>query len=229
MHTILVIDSDTGQRAETVQAIEASGVEIIEASSSEEAQRLIRQRPISLILIDIVLRDMTAAGLLRTLRDAGHRDLGVVVLSKWTSEADRVVALEQGFDDFVPRPYSASELSARVRAMLRRIRDPAGPDPARTVPRTPPAARLASQRVEWALEPTPKERRLVEELLQRSGHVVSRRELLKAVWGPQTDRTERVVDAHVKAIRRKLGGDRYRLETVRGLGYRMREPYSEAS
>lgn len=223
--SVLIVDSDPESRSATVTAIATGGLEILEATSGADALHTLEQREVSLVLTEMVLGDMTGPGLLRTLRDA-ELDVAVVVLSSWASEADRVVAFEMGFDDFVGRPYSASELAARVRALLRRLgvqNEGWGRAPI-------PSSRAPDGHgeLEWEKEPTPKERRLVEELLRRTGRVVTRRELLQAVWGTDSDRTERVVDAHVKAIRSKLGGDRDRLETVRGVGYRLREGQAAA-
>jgi len=155
----------------------------------------------------------------------------VIVLTSRDEETDRVVGLEMGADDYVLKPFSPREVAARVRAVLRRAAaKPAQPDeekplrgPAGLVvdPRTRKAAvgarDLALSRTEF---------NLLSVFLRSPGRVFERSQLLDAVWGSDVVVGDRTVDVHVKALRRKIeeaGGDPKLLETVRGVGYRLRE------
>jgi DNA-binding response OmpR family regulator len=226
--SILVVDGEAESAAATARAIASSGLEVATVGTGREALRLVRSGQIDLVLTEAVLPDLTGLGLVRLLKESDVGSVRVVMLSRWASEVDRVIAFEEGVDDFVARPYSSNELAARVRAILRRAdREserslPAGgaTDARRT---GDGAGGRVSSSLQWTRPPTPKEVRVVEELAGRGGRVVSRRDLLQAVWGLGIDRSERVVDAHIKAIRAKLGEDRDCIETVRGVGYRFRD------
>ncbi|MGH0036860.1 MAG: response regulator transcription factor [Myxococcota bacterium] len=229
--SVLVVDGDSESAAATVASIATSGIEVLEAANGREAVRLARSKEVDLVLTEAVLPDVTGLALMRLLQEADRRSPRVVMLSRWSSEVDRVIAFEAGVDDFVPRPYSASELAARVRAILRRTDSEAaehgsGGANAQADRTGPPTGEIGgtriSARLRWERPPTPKEVRLVEELAGRDGRVVSRSDLLQTVWGAGIDRSERVVDAHIKAIRAKLGRERACIETVRGVGYRFR-------
>jgi DNA-binding response OmpR family regulator len=231
--SVLVVDGDPEGASTTAKSIATSGLEILEAASGRDAIRLVRTHDVDLVLTEAVLPDVTGLGLMRMLREADIGPVRVLMISRLSSEVDRLIAFEAGVDDFVPRPYAASELAARVRAILRRAdaesrgngRSPAETGFASRSMRSPDyAGSRVSAALRWERPPTPKEVRVVEELAGRGGRVVSRRDLLQTVWGTGIDRSERVVDAHIKAIRAKLGRDRDCIETVRGVGYRFREP-----
>jgi len=226
--TVLIVDGDPESRNETVSHVSSSGLQVLDCGSAKDALRLAREAHLDVVLTEAFVSDVTGAGLLRLLREEGFGEARVVLLSPWATEVDRVIAFEAGFDDFVARPYSPSELAARVRALLRRSsrgepRPAARPGGELPAPALEPGAEPGLTALRWQRPPTPKELRLLEELVQRGGRVMSRLELLEAVWGQETRRTERVVDAHIKAIRGKLGPDRHCVETVRGVGYRFRE------
>lgn len=183
----------------------------------------------TIILVDEDPPDGGSAELLRRLRSTERgRDCLVVMLSSRTSEIDRVIAFELGTDDFIPKPIGPRELGLRLTAVMRRHRDEksrgselrAGPfiiDPRR-------------ERVTCGGEPlrlTTIEFRLLEHLARNAGRVQDRRELLQRVWrwcDEDPDRTgaSRTVDTHVKRLREKLGSASDFIETIRGVGYRLR-------
>jgi two-component system response regulator AdeR len=147
----------------------------------------------------------------------------VMFVSGLCDEMDRIVAFENGADDFVNEPFSPRELSARVRAILRRrvrrARDEAAGDVQAGGLRLDVGASLAELNGE-RLRLTLREFEILHLLAQNEGRVVRRGELLRALDG-ETAASERLVDTHVKSIRRKLGASRDLLETVRGVGYRL--------
>lgn len=181
------------------------------------------------ILLDEEPPDMPAAELLRRVRSrACGREALVVFLSSRTTEIDRVIAFELGADDFIPKPIGARELALRLRAVLRRHRD------ARTrvqeLRAGPFVINTEDETVTCNGEPvrlTSVEFRLLEHLARNRGQVQDRRELLARVWRwceANDNRTgvSRTVDTHVKRLREKLGPASAFIETIRGVGYRLR-------
>src|SRR5439155_17156916 len=166
---------------------------------------------------------------LRSLR--AHSDVPVIVLTSRDEETDRVVGLEMGADDYVLKPFSPREVAARVRAVLRRAAGKSA-QPGEEKPLRGPAGLLVDPRTrkaavgerELALSRT--EFNLLAVFLRSPGRVFERSQLLDAVWGSDVVVGDRTVDVHVKALRRKIeeaGGDARVLETVRGVGYRLRD------
>ncbi len=210
---VVLADPDPESRGFLRDALIAAGLEVRPAATASEAFDAVRESGARLVITELLLPDVTGLGLCRMLRD--HRELEsvrIVLVTSFASEVDRVVAFEAGVDDLVTKPYSVRELAARARAILRRrpgvasSEDPQDTDNARSI--------------EWSSAPTPIERRILQELVQSGGRVVSRAELLSRIWGGLGSPSDRVIDAHVKAIRRKLGESRTCVETVRGVGYR---------
>jgi two-component system response regulator RegX3 len=182
-----------------------------------------RQRP-DLVLLDVMLPDGSGFELLRELRD-GER-LPVIMLTARGDEADRVLGLELGADDYVVKPFSARELVARIRAVLRRTS--AAATPALNGPLQIGAVELdASARTVTLdgepLELTRKEFDLLALLMGQAGTVVSRERLIDEVWDVNWFGSTKTLDVHVSGLRKKLGDDssspRY-LHTVRGVGFR---------
>jgi two-component system phosphate regulon response regulator PhoB len=183
----------------------------------------------SAIVLDEDPPDMTTADLLRHLSkgDAG-RDPLVVVLSEQASEIDRVIAFELGADDFIAKPISTRELSLRLKAVLRRHAD--DPQRAQVMRVGPFVIDNRDETVTCNGEPvrlTSVEFRLLEHLAQNCGQVQDRKELLARVWkwcDPSGERSSvsRTVDTHVKRLREKLGTSSDLIETIRGVGYRLK-------
>jgi len=181
------------------------------------------------ILVDEEPPDMTAAELLRRVRNRERgREALVVFLSSRTTEIDRVIAFELGADDFIPKPIRARELALRLRAVLRRHRDERTRVQELRV--GPFVINTKGETVTCNGEPvrlTSVEFRLLEHLARNQGQVQDRRELLARVWRwceATDDRAgvSRTVDTHVKRLREKLGPASEFIETIRGVGYRLR-------
>lgn len=226
LRRILVVDGDGESRLRIAESLRGPSQEVVQAESAEAALALARRESPDLVVTELMLPDMTGIGLCRLLReDAALERLGILMVTAWCSEIDRVLAFESGVDDFLAKPFYARELASRASAVLRRVaprpgalaRSASAIQPA--VALQPNAAIVAGRR----LDLTPREHQLLAALIRESGRVVTRQQLIHMVWGERAQQDERVVDAHVKAIRRKLGEAGVCIETVRGVGYRYAE------
>jgi DNA-binding response OmpR family regulator len=231
---ILVADGDADWRARISEALAGPSHEVTAAASGPAALAFAQREKPDLLVTELMLPEMSGLGLCRLLREdpaLGH--LGIVMVTSFAAEIDRVLAFECGVDDLLPKPFFARDLLSRATAVLRRsapAREPVG----RVVSTYQPAVSLhvntgtvlvAGER----LTLTPREFHLLSALMRESGRVLSRRQLIHLVWGNDSLQAERVVDAHIKAIRRKLGAVGDCVETVRGVGYRYAEPHARAA
>ena len=225
MVKILIVDDEPAIRESLAFALQRDGFAIEEAASLREAKA--RMADIDLLLLDLVLPDGNGLDFLRSLRTKS--DVPVIVLTSRDEETDRVVGLEMGADDYVLKPFSPREVAARVRAVLRRSKSPVHTDEEKalrvgTLSCDPRSRKALAGAKELALSRT--EFNLLHAFLRSPGRVFERSQLLDAVWGSDVVVGDRTVDVHVKALRRKLeeaGADPRVLETVRGVGYRLRE------
>ncbi len=180
--------------------------------------------PPDLVLLDLMLPDLSGTEVCRRLRQApATRSTPVVMVTARTEEVDRIVGFEVGADDYVTKPFSVRELMLRVRAVLRRTTggEPVtGPLVHQDLRLDPEAHEVQVDGVE--VELTALEFRLLATLLERRGRVQTRERLLSDVWGYSPDTTTRTVDTHVRRLRAKLGEAGRHVETVRGVGYRIR-------
>ena len=221
---ILVVDGDPQWRERVMEALASPRVSLSGFSEGAEALEFARREKPSLVVTEFALPGLSGLGLTRLLReDPALETVGVVMVTEYSSEIDRVIAFEAGVDDLLPKPFFARELHSRVGAVLRRSEPGRGTDAFVPTPRglvtLHPTSAFAAVR-DRRLDLTPREFHLLASLVRHGGHVVSRRQLITEVWGPDSEQTDRVVDAHIKAIRRKLGVAKDCLETVRGVGYR---------
>jgi len=219
---ILVVEDEPAIAESVAYALRRDGFSVSLAGTLAEAESE-RDRA-DLVVLDLMLPDGSGFDFIGALR-AARPGKPVIVLSSRDGEADRVAALETGADDYVTKPFSPREIVARVRAVLRRTSAqglPAEP------PNLPPIlVDRATRRAEVGgspLELTRVEFDLLACMLDGPGRVYTRAELIDRVWGDGFAITDRTIDSHVKALRRKLGeagGDPRMLETVRGVGYRI--------
>jgi len=176
-----------------------------------------------LVVLDVMLPGRDGIAILRALRAAGH-DVPVLLLTARGGIADRVVGLDAGADDYLPKPFAVAELLARVRALLRRGA-PAPPTLAVADLTLDPATRevlRGSRRIEL----TPREHALLEFLLRNKGRVLGRALIAQHVWGVDFDTFTNVIDVYVNYLRRKIDadGEPKLIHTVRGVGYVLRAP-----
>src|SRR6187401_504158 len=222
--TILLVEDETSIREPLAEVLRSEGFETLVAGTVTEALEQARRDP-DLVLLDVMLPDGSGYDVCRELRRDSQ--VPIIMLTARGEEADRVVGLELGADDYVVKPFSPRELVARIRAVLRRT-DSAGLGPGgREVLRVADVeVDLPRMRVTIAgrgVDLTPTEFELLATLVREPGRVFTRGQLLEALHGVTIDSYERAIDAHVKNVRRKIepevGRPRYLL-TVHGVGYR---------
>lgn len=220
---ILTVEDDERIRAAVKLALEDEGWLVDEAADGESAIDIFHQHPSDVVLIDIMLPGIDGFELCRTLRRTS--DVPIVMVTARADTHDVVAGLEAGADDYLTKPFAPKELSARIRALLRRVR-PVSPAHARLLfgdlEIVPDEGKVNLGGREVHLTKT--EFRLLCELAQNPGRVFSREELLDKVWGYDYFGDGRLVDVHVRRLRTKVEADPANprhVVTVRGLGYRL--------
>jgi two-component system phosphate regulon response regulator PhoB len=204
--------------------LEAAGHRSRFASSGEEALKLARDEAPAFVVTELSLPDLSGLGLCRALReDPALARIPLLMLTASGAEMDRVVAFEVGVDDFVAKPFHPRELALRVSAILRRARKQNVPASGESLRFQRLFLDLGQHQVrvdEQPVDLTAREFDVLAAMMQSAGRVLSRRQILQDVWGTRSGKTQRVVDTHVKWIRRKLGPAGNYIETLRGVGYR---------
>ncbi len=220
---ILAVEDDERIRSAVKLALEDEGWTVDEAESGEEAIDIFQRSSPDVVLIDIMLPGIDGFELCRTLRKTS--DVPVVMVTARNDTHDVVAGLEAGADDYLTKPFAPKELSARIRALLRRIR-PSAPGHARLVfgdlELIPDEGKVLRDGSEVHLTKT--EFRLLCELAESPGKVLSREALLDKVWGYDYFGDGRLVDVHIRRLRTKVEADPANprhVVTVRGLGYRL--------
>lgn len=218
---ILLVEDEDRIASFVVKGLQAEGQVVERAASVAEARQLLAERTYDLILLDLLLPDGHGSEVLATVR-AGDPDVPVIVLSALGEIDDKVSLLDKGADDYLTKPFSMRELSARVRAHSRH-----GQAVSHTIAtdglELDTRSRVAKHGDLSADLPS-REYALLEYLMRHAGQVLTRQQLLDAVWGFDFDTGSNVVDVYVGYLRRKLdlAGEPSVIETVRGAGYRVR-------
>lgn len=221
---ILIVEDEADIRELLRFNLEREGFSVLEAADGNEGLKLARQHMPDLMLLDVMLPGFDGFEVCRRLgAQAETANIPVLMLTARGEEMDRVVGLSLGADDYVVKPFSVRELMLRIRAVLRRgTRSSESPVLERHGIRLRPEAHTAEvQGEEMPLTAT--EFRLLEDLLRHAGAVRTREQLLNKVWGYSFEGYARTVDTHVRRLRAKLGDAAAMLETVRGVGYRIKE------
>ena len=221
MARILIVEDEPDLRMSLEEDLRRQGHETTAAEDGQRGLELGRKGPWDLILLDVMLPRMDGFDVCAALRKAGVTT-PIVMLTARTQEAEKVLGLDSGADDYITKPFGLHELRARIRAQLRR-----GVQHAGRVRRFGDCvvdfARATLRRAAQPVVITPQELRLLEVLIDARGRVVSRDQLIEAAWGPGTAITDRAVDTHIFNLRKKIepvpSEPRY-LVSVRGLGYR---------
>jgi DNA-binding response OmpR family regulator len=228
---ILLVEDEPAILESLAYVLGRDGFAVVSAKTAAEANAL--AQGVDLVVLDLMLPDGSGFDLIRGWRATG-RPMPIIVLSSRDAEADRVAALESGADDYVTKPFSPREIVARVRAVLRRSAvAPASARPA-AKPLPPITTDARTRRAVAAgrsLDLTRVEFDLLATLLGSPGRVFTRAELIDRVWGDGFRITDRTIDSHVKALRRKIaeaGAEPSWIETVRGVGYRLSDEPSAA-
>ncbi|MEK7668719.1 MAG: response regulator [Gemmatimonadota bacterium] len=224
---ILVVDDEPDITALVAYHLARAGYQVKTAGTGPEALRAIDAEPPDLVVLDLMLPGHSGLDVLAELRRRDEtRDVGVILLTARREEVDRIKGLAEGADDYLTKPFSPDELVLRVKAVLRRLSAPAHTSGQilKVGPISVDRAALTVTVGGAPVELTPIEYRLLLTLIERQGRVQSRPHLLETVWQAQPDLQTRTVDMHVNRLRAKLGAAGAFIETVRGFGYRLREP-----
>jgi len=222
---ILVVDDEPDITALVAYHLAREGYRVSTAGNGAEALKAARNERPDLVVLDLMLPDVSGYEVLRELRGGTSTgEIGVILLTARKEEADRIEGLTRGADDYVVKPFAPKELVLRVGAVLRRLGAPAVASGGRLVA-GPIEIDVDAHRVQVDGEPlelTTTEYRVLRMLVERRGRVQSRRLLLETAWNANPDIQTRTVDMHVQRLRAKLGRHGRLIETVRGVGYRMR-------
>lgn len=221
---IFCVEDDPAIRESISYALEATGFETEGFEDGETFFNRLSNKLPDLILLDIMLPGEDGIHILRRLR-ADHRTekIPVIMITAKGSEAEKVIGLDNGADDYVAKPFGVMELISRVKAVLRRVSDNTGSDLARitvgeiSIDRNRHIVTVQGESVEFTL----KEFEMLYCLMNNEGRVFTRDELLNRIWGYGSEGETRTVDVHIGTIRQKLGALGNMVKTVRGVGYKL--------
>jgi two-component system alkaline phosphatase synthesis response regulator PhoP len=221
MTRILVVEDDPGIALGLEEDLTLEGYGIETVSDGETALRRAREGRFDLIVLDVMLPKKDGFQICRELR-RGAVNTPIILLTARTQEAEKVLGLQLGADDYVTKPFSPLELRARIQALLRRSAGAAAPETYRFGEMEVNFTRCELRRRDALVDVTPVEFKLLSTFIRSRGRVLSRQQLLDQVWADATC-GDRVIDTHVSNLRKKIepdpGQPRY-LVSVRGMGYR---------
>ncbi len=222
---VLVVEDEEAISEPLGEHLAREGFDPAIAGTIEEARGLLQQAPPDLILLDVMLPDGDGRDLCREIRRTS--DVPIIMLTARGEEVDKIVGLELGADDYVVKPFSAGELVARMRAIMRRGRGTARKGPVTVGPLTlDPAARTVTKRNE-PVELAAKEFDLLHLLMTNAGQVCTREQIMDEVWDPHWFGPTKTLDVHVSWLRKKIEDDPSNpllITTVRGVGFRFASP-----
>jgi DNA-binding response OmpR family regulator len=221
MQHVLIVDDDPDILRLVTYNFTQAGFAVTTAISGRTALESVQKRPPDLIILDLMLPDVDGMEVCRTLRRReASRQIPIIMLTARGEETDRVIGFEIGADDYVAKPFSPRELVLRAKSIFRRMK--AGRSDVLQLGRI----RVYPERRQCFLGSrqivlTAKEFDLLLELLRGQGNVLKREVLMNKVWSYHGEATSRTLDTHIRRLREKLGKDSFRVETVRGVGYRI--------
>jgi DNA-binding response OmpR family regulator len=221
MSRLLVVEDEAGIAFALEADLRAEGYEVVVATTGDEAMRTVGAGSIDLVLLDVMLPGKDGFEVCRDMRRSGFR-APIVMLTAKSQEAEKVMGLELGADDYITKPFSPRELRARVKAALRRAA-PESPDVFRFGNTEVDFARCEVRRGHDTIDLSALEFKLLTAFVRSRGRVLTREQLLDAAWGRDVSLNDRVVDNHIVSLRRKIEPDPERpqfLVNIRGLGYR---------
>ncbi len=219
---VLVVEDEDALATLLQYNLDKEGYEVAVAGDGEEALLLAEERMPDLVVLDWMLPKVSGIEVCRRLRSRPEtRNVPIIILTARGEETDRIRGLDTGADDYVVKPFSMTELTARIRAVLRRIRPGLAEDRIRhgdiVIDRVAHRVRRSTREVHLG----PTEFRLLDYLMQHPGRVFSREQLLDAVWGSDVYVEARTVDVHIGRLRKALNEEREEdpIRTVRSAGY----------
>jgi DNA-binding response OmpR family regulator len=217
MPRVLLVEDDRTIREMTRLSLERDGFQVATAADGPGGLETFQQAPPDLVLLDVMLPGQDGVAVCRQIRSQSV--VPIVMLSARTDPIDIVVGLEAGADDYVTKPFEPPILAARLRAVLRRVERLAGSPLMRFGELEIDPHGMVVRREGLVVSLTPTEYRLLLELAENAGVVLTREHLLEHVWGYVWSGDTRLVDMHVRRLRAKVGAET--IETVRGAGYKL--------
>ena len=223
--TILIIDDEKDLIELVRYNLEKDGYDAISATDGQTGLEIAQRHKLDLIVLDLMMPGMDGLEVCRRLRtDPRTGRIPLIMLTAKATEADRIVGLELGADDYITKPFSPRELVARVKAILRRTTTQAEPE--QLIRHGDLLIDLTRHEVSVAGKPvalTATEFRILHFLASKPGRVLSRDDIIDAALGRDANVFDRTIDVHITAIRRKLGKGADQIETIRGFGYKFRD------
>lgn len=219
---IYLVEDDASIRELVVYALNNSGFQAMGFDTPSAFWQALAQQTPELILLDIMLPEEDGLQILRKLRQSPTtRRTPVIMLTAKGSEYDKVIGLEAGADDYIPKPFGMMELIARVKALLRRVDDRPAAESYQAGSLTVCPERHLVEVEGRQVTLTLKEFELLCMLMKNRNMVLTRDQLLNQIWGYSFDGENRTVDVHIRTLRQKLGSAGDVIETVRGVGYKI--------
>ncbi|MCD8371150.1 MAG: response regulator transcription factor [Clostridiales bacterium] len=221
---IYLVEDDNSIRELVIYTLQTTGFAAKGFACAKDFWEAMKDSAPSLVLLDIMLPDEDGLAILRKIRENSHTaKLPVIMLTAKGTEYDKVLGLDSGADDYIPKPFGMMELVSRVRALLRRT-EPERKGGVRSC--GPIVVDMDRHTVHVNGNPvtlTYKEFELLSYLMDNEGIVLTRDQLLSRIWGYDFDGETRTVDVHIRTLRQKLGVASNYIETIRGVGYKMEE------
>jgi DNA-binding response OmpR family regulator len=221
MSRLLVVEDEPGIAFALEADLRAEGYDVVVATTGDEALRTVRAESVDLVLLDVMLPGKDGFEVCREMRHSGVR-APIIMLTAKAQEAEKVMGLELGADDYITKPFSPRELRARIKAALRRAA-PESSDVFRFGNTEVDFGRCEVRRGRDTIDLSALEFKLLTAFVRSRGRVLTREQLLDAAWGRDISLNDRVVDNHIVSLRRKIEPDPERpqfLINIRGLGYR---------
>jgi two-component system catabolic regulation response regulator CreB len=213
---ILIIDDEPSIIDNLVYALNQEGMDAASANTGTAGLKLLAAQPFDLVILDIGLPDMSGIDVCKEIRRESN--IPIIFLTARSDEIDRILGLELGADDYVTKPFSPREVTARVKTILRRIDSPTPQDSIFKVDETKKEIHFKNTR----LTLTRFEYGILAKLLSHPGQVFSRDSLLDQLWSDDSGASDRVIDTHIKSLRAKLreiDAEQNPIKTHRGFGY----------
>jgi DNA-binding response OmpR family regulator len=225
--TILLVEDEESLASFVQTELSLEGYEVIWAQDGRQALELFTQKQPTLILLDWMLPVYDGLTVLRRIRQTSN--VPVIMITARSQTSDISMALDQGLDDYITKPFAIEELLARIRVIIRRLRQDQ-PHNSHIYQQGPFKIDLVKHQFTLdgdVVHLTPKEFALMQAFLEKPGTVLSRDDLLNQIWGYDFDGQTNTVDVYVRALRNKLGAYRDQIKTVRGVGYILTEQADE--
>lgn len=221
---IYLVEDDDSIRELVIYTLQTTGFQAKGFACAKDFWEEMRAETPALVLLDIMLPDEDGLTILRKLRDSGTTArLPVIMLTAKGTEYDKVVGLDSGADDYIPKPFGMMELVSRVKALLRRAEPEQKAEFYQLGPITVDLNKHSVKVNGKTVTLTFKEFELLCYLMENEGIVLTRDRLLTKIWGYDFDGETRTVDVHIRTLRQKLGTASCYIETIRGVGYKMEE------